>query len=270
MENSEEGSDGGPLGLVTGASSGIGAELAREMVRNGFDLIVVAEDEGVLDIAAELGDRADVRPVRADLATRAGNDMVVDLLAQEGRPLDAAAINAGVGVHGRLVDTELEDHLRVIALNIVSAVHLGRWIAKDMVTRGGGRILFTSSVASQMPGPFYTTYAASKSFIQSFALGLREELKDTGVTVTALMPGPTDTEFFDRAGMDGTKVAEGPKDDPADVAKAGFAAMMAGDDHVVTGSWRTKLQTAAAGVLPDAVAAKVHRSMTEPPDASGT
>ena len=269
MEHSAEGTGSRPLGLVTGASSGIGEELAREMVQNGFDLIVVAEDEGILDIAAELSDVGDVRPVRADLATRAGNDQVVDVLAQEARPLAAAAINAGVGIHGRLVDTELDDHLRVIALNIVSAVHLGRWIAKDMVTRGEGHILFTSSVASQMPGPFYTTYAASKSFVQSFALGLREELKDTGVTVTALMPGPTDTEFFDRAGMDGTKVAEGPKDDPADVARAGFAAMMAGDDHVVPGSWRNRLQTAAAGLLPDAMAAKVHRSMTEPPDDPG-
>ena len=216
-------------------------------------------------MGSEMCIRDSVQPVRADLATRSGNEMVIDLLAQQGRSLEAAAINAGIGVHGRLIDTDLEEHLRLIALNIVSAVHLGRSIAKDMVGRGTGRLLFTSSVASQMPGPFYTTYAASKSFIQSFALGLREELKDTGVTVTALMPGPTDTEFFDRAGMDGTKVAEGPKDDPADVAKAGFAAMMSGDDHVVTG-WRNKMQAAAAGVLPDAVAAKVHRSMTEPPD----
>ena len=265
MEHEDEGAGARPLGLVTGASSGIGEELAREMVRNGFDLIVVAEDEGVLDIAAELSDRADVQPVRADLATRSGNEMVIDLVAQQGRPLEAAAINAGIGVHGRLIETDLEEHLRLIALNIVSAVHLGRSIAKDMVGRGTGRLLFTSSVASQMPGPFYTTYAASKSFIQSFALGLREELNDTGVTVTALMPGPTDTEFFDRAGMDGTKVAEGPKDDPADVAKAGFAAMMSGDDQLLTG-WRNKMQAAAAGVLPDAMAAKVHRSMTEPPD----
>lgn len=266
MEHSTEGSGGRPLGLVTGASSGIGEELAREMVENGFDLIVVAEDEGILDIAAELSDLADVRPVRADLATRAGNDMIIDVLEQQKRPLAAAAINAGIGVHGRLIDTDLEDHLRVIALNIVSAVHLGRWIARGMVARGEGRILFTSSVASQMPGPFYTTYAASKSFIQSFSLGLREELTDTGVTVTALMPGPTATEFFDRAGMGGTKVAEGPQDDPADVARAGVAAMLAGDDHIVTGSWRNKVQSAAAGVLPDAMSAKVHRAMTEPPD----
>ena len=266
MEHSANGTGGRPLGLVTGASSGIGEELAREMVRNGFDLVVVAEDEGIVDIAAELSDLGDVRPVRADLATRAGNDMVVDLLAQESRPLAAAAINAGIGVHGRLVETELEDHLRLIALNIVSAVHLGRWIAKQMVSRGEGRLLFTSSIASQMPGPFYTTYAASKAFIQSFSLGLREELQGSGVTVTALMPGPTETEFFERAGMDGTKVAEGPKDDPVDVAKAGFEAMMSGDDHVVTGTWRNKVQLAAASVLPDAMAAKVHRSMTEPPD----
>lgn len=266
MEHSAEGAGGRPLGLVTGASNGIGQELAREMVENGFDVMVVAEDEGILDVAAELSDLGDVRPIRADLATRGGNDMVVDILVQEHRPLAAAAINAGIGVHGRLVETELEDHLRVIALNIVSAVHLGRWIAKDMVSRGEGRLLFTSSIASQMPGPFYTTYAASKSFIQSFSLGLREELRDTGVTVTVLMPGPTDTEFFDRAGMDGTKVAEGHKDDPANVARAGFAAMMSGDDHVVPGSWRNKVQSAAAGVLPDTMAAKVHRSMTEPPD----
>ncbi|MEV7398087.1 SDR family NAD(P)-dependent oxidoreductase [Aeromicrobium sp. NPDC092404] len=263
MEHTTDEAGRRPLGLVTGASSGIGEGLAREMVSNGFDLVVVAEDEGIVDIAAELSDLADVQALRADLATRSGNDMVTDFLAQQGRPVAAAAINAGIGVHGRLVETELDDHLRLIALNIVSAVHLGRWVAKDMVTNGGGRLLFTSSVASQMPGPFYTTYAASKSFIQSFALGLREELQDTAVTVTSLMPGPTDTDFFERAGMDGTKVAEGPKDDPADVAKAGFAAMMAGDDHVVTG-WRNKLQSAAAGVLPDAVAAKVHRSMTEP------
>src|SRR5215212_3074679 len=163
MEHSADPSGGRPMGLVTGASSGIGEELAREMVQNGFDLIVVAEDEGILDIAAELSDLADVRPIRADLATRAGNDMVIDLLTQYQRPLDAAVINAGIGVHGRLIDTELDDHLRVIALNIVSAVHLGRWIAKDMVARGKGHLLFTSSVASQMPGPFYTTYAASKS-----------------------------------------------------------------------------------------------------------
>jgi short-subunit dehydrogenase len=265
MVASADSTGGRPLGLVTGASAGIGQELARELVEQGYDLLVVAEDEGIGDIAAELSDRGDVRPVRADLATRAGNELVLELLAQEPRPLAVAAINAGVGVHGPLVETDLEDHLRLIALNIVSAVHLGRSIAQAMVGRGDGRILFTSSVASQMPGPFYTTYAASKSFVQSFALGLREELKDSGVTVTALMPGPTDTDFFERAGMEGTKVAEGPKDDPADVARAGVEALLAGDDHVVAGSWRNKLQTAAAAVLPDAVAAKVHRSMTEPP-----
>lgn len=253
-----------PLGLVTGASSGIGRELARQMAQNGFDVLVVAEDDSIADVAAELGDLGEVLPVRADLATKAGNEMVLDLLAQQGRPVAVAAINAGIGVHGRLTETELEDHLRLIALNIVSAVHLGQQIAKGMEERGEGRILFTSSVASQMPGPYYTTYAASKSFIQSFALGLRDELKDTGVTVTALMPGPTDTEFFDRADMDGTKVAEGPKDDPADVAKEGFDAMMAGDDHVVAGSWKNRAQTAAGTLLPDAVKAKVHRRMTEP------
>lgn len=253
-----------PLALVTGASSGIGRELARELVAQGFDVMAVAEDEGILDLETELGDDGRIRAVRADLATRAGNDMVVNLLAEQDRPLSAAAINAGVGVHGAFVETDLDDHLRLIAVNIVSAVHLGRAVAGDMAARGEGRLLFTSSIASQMPGPFYTTYAASKSFIQSFALGLREELKDSGVTVTSLMPGPTDTNFFERAGMEGTKVAEGSKDDPADVAREGVAAMLAGDDHVVAGNAMNKVQVIGAGVMPDRLKAKVHRGLTEP------
>jgi len=267
MEPPDGGTTGGgrPLGLVTGASSGIGRELTRELVEHGFDVLAVAEDAAIVDTAAELGDAGRVHPVRADLATRAGNDMVVQLLTEQDRPLAVAAINAGIGVHGRLVETDLEDHLRLIALNIVSAVHLGHAIGKNMAVRGEGRMLFTSSVASQMPGPFYTTYAASKSFVQSFALGLREELKDSGVTVTSLMPGPTDTEFFDRAGMEGTKVAEGPKDDPADVARAGFEAMMSGKDHVVSGL-KNKVQVAGSTLMPDAVKAKVHRGMTKPAD----
>jgi short-subunit dehydrogenase len=133
-----------------------------------------------------------------------------------------------------------------------------------MVRRGEGRLLFTASVAATMPGPYYATYAASKSFVHSFAEAIRHELKDTGVTVTSLMPGPTDTEFFERAGMQDTKVDSSKKDDPAEVARDGFKALMAGKDHVVAGSAMNRAQTAASTILPDPMKARVHASMTEP------
>ena len=158
----------------------------------------------------------------------------------------------------------LADEERLIDLNIGSTVHLAKRILPDMVRRGAGRVLFTSSVASQMPGPYYATYAASKAFIQSFAQALRYELKDTGVTVTALLPGPTDTEFFERAGMEGTPVDASAKDDPADVARDGFEALMAGKSQVVGGSTKNKIQVAAAKLLPDQTRAATHAKMTKP------
>lgn len=186
-----------------------------------------------------------------------------------GRPLDAIAINAGVGVGGEFArETDLKDELNLINLNVVSSVHLAKRIVRDMVEQGSGRILFTSSIASLMPGPFEAVYAASKAFIQSFSEALRNELKDTGVTVTALLPGPTDTNFFHRAGMDDTKAGSQKKDDPAEVAKQGFEALMAGKDAVIAGSLMTKVQGAVSKVLPDTVNAEQHRQLTEPGSAN--
>lgn len=255
-----------PLAVVTGASSGIGLELARVFVEEGFDLVISAEDAAVEEVARRLstgGARVDA--VRADLATFAGNEDLVAVVEGTGRPVDALAVNAGVGVGGDFVDdSPLSAHLRVVDLNVSSAVHLAKRLVPPMVERGAGRVLFTSSIAAAGPGPFQSVYSASKAFVASFAQSLREELRDSGVTVTALMPGPTDTDFFRRAGMEDTKLATGPKDDPADVAREGFAALMAGKDHVVAGSLRNKAQTAASRVLPDPVKAKVLRGMTEP------
>ena len=165
------------------------------------------------------------------------------------------AINAGVGVGGPFVETELHDHLRLIELNVTGAVHLAHLLLPDMAARGEGGVLFTSSIAATMPGPYMSTYNASKAFLQSFAEALRYELKDAGVTVTALMPGPTDTDFFARAGMEDTRLGQSKKDDPADVAREGFDALMAGKDHVVAGSPKNKIQATAAQVIPDKVAA---------------
>jgi len=183
--------------------------------------------------------------------------------------VDAIAINAGVGVGGDFArDTDLRDELNLINLNVVSTVHLAKRVVKDMVARGSGRILFTSSIAALMPGSFEAVYAASKAFVQSFAEAIRNELKDTGVTVTALQPGPTETNFFHRADMEDTRAGASKKDDPADVAKQGFDALMAGKDHVIAGSIMTKLQGAMAKVLPETLNAEQHRKLAEPGSAN--
>ena len=181
-----------------------------------------------------------------------------------GRPVSAAALNAGVGQGGAFVDTDLADELRIIDLNVTSTVHLAKRLLRDMVARDDGRVLITSSIASTMPGSFQAVYNASKSFLQSFAQALQNELKDTEVTITSLMPGPTDTNFFHRADMDDTAVGQGSKDDPAQVAKQGFDALMAGKERIVGGSVTTKAQEAANKVLPDKLKAAAHRQMAEP------
>ncbi|WP_455361385.1 SDR family NAD(P)-dependent oxidoreductase [Streptomyces sp. SYSU K21746] len=254
-----------PLAVVTGASSGIGFELAKQFADNGFDLVVSAEDPGVEQAAEELrAAGADVQVVRADLATYDGVEQLYASIAVTRRPVSAAALNAGVGRGGAFLDTDLSDEARIIDLNITSTVHLAKRLLPDMVAAGDGRVLITSSIASTMPGSFQAVYNASKSFLQSFAEALQNELKDTGVTVTSLMPGPTETNFFRRAGMDDTKVGRQPKDDPARVAKDGFDALMSGRGKVVAGSLKTKAQGVANKVLPDRLKAAAHRRMAEP------
>jgi len=255
--------------VVTGASNGIGYELAKQFAQNGFDVLVTAEDAGITQAASDikaLG--ANVETVQVDLATHDGVETLYNAIKATGRPVDAIAINAGVGVGGPFAETDLQEELNLINLNIVSSVHLAKHVVKDMVARGQGRILFSSSIAALMPGPFEAVYAASKSFIQSFSEALRNELKDAGVSVTALQPGPTDTNFFHRADMDDTKAGASKKDDPAQVAKQGFDALMAGDDHVVAGSLTTKLQAAVTNVLPSTANAAQHRKLAEPGSAN--
>ncbi|MBB2913816.1 short-subunit dehydrogenase [Streptosporangium becharense] len=255
-----------PLAVVTGASSGIGYELARQFAEHGFDLVIAAEDKDLIPAARSLEDLgATVSSVRVDLAHRDGVEEFHTRIMASGRPVNAVAINAGVGVGGDFArDTDLDDELRLIKLNVVSSVHLAKLVLPDMVRRGRGRLLFTSSVAGTMPGPFHAVYAASKAFLYSFSEAIREELKDTGVTVTALLPGPTDTDFFRRADMEDTKVGSGRKDDPAEVARQGFEALMSGDDHVVAGSKKNVLQSVAGKIMPETAKARAMRSMAEP------
>lgn len=259
-----------PLAVVTGASNGIGYELAKQFAQNGFDLLITATGPSINEAAQAfeaLG--AKVETVQADLATYDGVETLYSKIKETGKPVDAIAINAGVGVGGEFShETNLKDELNLINLNVVSSVHLAKRVVKDMVEQGRGRVLFTSSIAALMPGPFEAVYAASKAFIHSFSEGLRNELKARGVTVTSLMPGPTDTDFFHRAGMDDTQAGASQKDDPAEVAKQGFEALMSGKDSVVAGSLKTKIQGAVGKAMPDTLAAKQHRQLTEPGSAN--
>ncbi len=259
-----------PFAVVTGASSGIGLELAKEFSRNGFDVLLAAEPDGRLESAASevqaLG--ASVSTVASDLTKPDGVETLYDAIKAAGRPVDAVAINAGVGVGGDFRETDLSEEIGMINLNCVSTVHLAKHMAQDMSARGSGRILFTASIASLMPAPFEAVYGATKAFVFSFAEALRNELKDTGVSVTALLPGVTETDFFHRADMDDTSAGASAKDDPADVARDGFNALMAGKDKVIAGSLKTKAMGLATEFTPPTVSAEVHRKMAEPGSAS--
>jgi short-subunit dehydrogenase len=260
------GSSSRPLALVTGASTGIGRALAREFVDHDFDVVVVAEEGQIYDTASALdGSSGAVIPVQADLSSAEGVEEVWTEVLNLKRPLAAAALNAGVGVSGRFDQTSLEDDLTLVDLNVRSTVHLAKLVSRAMVAAGEGRILITSSIAAVSPGPYHATYAASKAFVHSFAEGIRVELKDTGVTVTSLMPGPTDTEFFSRADMGDTKLGQSDsKDDPADVARQAYEALMSGSSNVVAGSFKNRIQAELGTHLPDALAAPIMARMTKP------
>ncbi|CUR59639.1 putative short-chain dehydrogenase/reductase SDR [metagenome] len=259
--------EGRPLAVVTGASSGIGLELARQFVDHHFDVIVAAEDAEIAVAAAVLRaeSESEVTPVQVDLRTQEGVEDLYAAIQADGRPLAAIALNAGHGQGGAFVDIDLADELSIIDLNIVSTVRLAKLVLRDMVVRDEGRVLVTSSIASTMPGSFQAVYNASKSFLQSFTEALQNELKDTNVTLTSLMPGPTETDFFERADMaEDTKVGTSKKDDPAQVARQGFDALMAGKARVVGGGLKTKVQEAAGKAMPDKLKAAMHRQMAEP------
>lgn len=252
----------GQLAVVTGASTGIGLELARCCAEAGFDLVIAA-DEPLIEAAAaslrETGVRVDA--VQTDLATMEGVDRL--WAATLGRPVGALLANAGRGLGHAFLDQDLRKVRAVIDTNITGTVYLIHKAGNDMQRRNSGRILITGSIAGFVPGSFQAVYNGSKAFLNSFSFALREELRGTGVTVTCLMPGPTETEFFRRADMMDTNVGTARKDDPAAVAKDGFDAMMRGDGDVVSGL-HNKVQTAMANVMPSAMLAKQHRRQAEP------
>lgn len=251
-----------PLAIVTGASTGIGLELAKCCAKEGFDLLIVADEAAIEDAAAQLrSSGAHVEALTADLATLEGVDQLYEAI--KGRQVDALLANAGRGLGRAFLDQDFSKARHVIDTNITGTTYLIHKIGNDMRRRNAGKILITGSIAGFIPGSFQAIYNGSKAFLNSFSFALREELKDTGITVTCLMPGATDTEFFRRADMMDTDVGTTEKDDPAKVAEDGFKAMMSGAGDVVSGL-KNKVQSAAANVIPAGVLAGQHRKMAEP------
>ena len=257
------------LAVVTGASSGIGKELARVFAENGFDLVINSAGERLESAEQELQSLGvQVTSVKADLATYEGCEQFWQGVERLGRAVDAIAINAGVGVGGKFVETPLDEEINLVRLNVEGTLHVTKRAVQHMTKRGQGRILITSSIAGEMVAPREAVYAGSKAFDLSFAKSIREELEGTGVTVTALQPGPTDTDFFHRAGMDNTPVGqEGKKENsPYEVAKQGYEALMSGEQHVYAGNWKVKAEGSTSNITPDSLQATMHEKQAKPKD----
>jgi short-subunit dehydrogenase len=255
------------LALVTGASSGIGLSLAQELAGRGYDLVICSGGDRLRTAAQKLSSSSvEVTDVQADLATCNGVAQLWKEVRSLGRDLDIACINAGVGVGGLFNDTEVDAELGMVELNCAGTVQLAKYVVQQMTSQGAGKILFTASIAGEMVAPREAVYAATKAFVLSFAHSLRYELRDSGITVTALQPGPTDTDFFHRAGMDNTQVGSEGKSEsqPGEVARQGIEALLAGKDHVYAASAKTKLEGMLANAVPGAMKGAMHEKMAKP------
>ncbi|MDB5621982.1 MAG: hypothetical protein JWR39_545 [Devosia sp.] len=252
------------LAVVTGASSGIGFELAKHCAEQGYNLVIAADGSDIDDVAETLRQfGGDVEAVQADLSTYEGVDELYAAVAALGRPVDVLMANAGRGLGKAFLDQDFADIQKVIDVNVVGTTYLLHKFVRDMRDRNAGKVLITGSIAGLIPGSFQAVYNATKAYVDSFSLALRNELKDTAVTVTVLMPGPTDTNIFAVADMRDTKLGTGKKDDPAMVAKAGYEAMMRGDGHEVSG-FANKMQALLSNVMPKGMLAEAHRKLAEP------
>lgn len=252
------------LAVITGGTSGIGRELAKLCAEDGCEVIVAANeplDERDAEAIRLLG--GSVRTVEADLSTKHGVDA---LRAEIGdKPVDVLCANAGRGLGEAFLDQEWDRIKEVIDLNVTGLVSLVHHVGQGMRARNQGRILITGSIASFLPGAYQAVYNATKAFAESFSYALRNELKDTDVTVTCLMPGVTDTQFMERGDLENTNAGEMDGADPAKVAKDGYEAMMKGEAGVVSG-FMNKVQVAFAGVLPETMLAEMHRHLAKPKD----
>lgn len=254
--------------LITGATSGIGLELAKLFAQDHSNLILVARDEQKLNATAEMlkAEGVEVVTISTDLFIAGNAQEVYQQVSGLALHVEILVNDAGQGVYGKFTDNELDRELDIIQLNISSLVTLTKLFLKDMVSRGSGKILNVASVAGKAPGPYQAVYHGTKAFVHSFNEAIRNELKDTGVSVTSLLPGATDTDFFNKADMLESKIVQqGELADPAVVAKDGYEALLAGKDMVVSG-FRNKVQVALGNLTPDSMQAAQMEKVQEPAD----
>jgi uncharacterized protein len=252
--------------LITGATSGIGYELTKIFAANGFNLVLVARNTADLERTAQEMriNNIDVITISRDLFEPKNAFDLYDKLSSSNIQIDILVNDAGQGYYGEFVETDIRREMAIIQLNVTSLVVLCKLFLRDMIARGSGKILNLSSIASKAPGPYQSVYHATKAFVQSFTEAINNEVKDKGVTVTALLPGATDTDFFNKAGMNDSKIVqEGKLDDPAKVAQDGFDALMRGD-HMVVSGFKNKVNVAMSNVMPDDKAAENMRKKQKP------
>jgi short-subunit dehydrogenase len=255
--------------VVTGASSGIGLELAKQFAQHGYDLLIASEDDDIAGAASTLRSfGAQVNSVRSDLGTYEGVEHFYGRIKALGRPVDAIAINVGESVGGRFLETDLQHEIDLITLNVTSVVHLAKRVLTDMAARNEGHVLFATSVTAEAPAPVQAVYAASKAFVLSFAAAVGEELKDTSITVAALQPGATETDFLRHADVEDALVSADDRPDPAEVARKGFEALMAARDHTVVAVMKEKFQVIAGQVMPETFKLRQHGRPAEPGSAN--
>ncbi len=255
--------------LITGATSGIGYELAKLFAENGYNLIIVARDQAELNQTASeltLQYRISVLPVVKDLFRPEAAFELYQEVKDTGFQVDVLVNNAGQGQFGLFADTDIQRDLEIIQLNISSFTVLTKLFVKEMIERNEGKILQLASIAGKVPGPYHAVYHATKAYVLSLSEALHNELKDTNVTVTALLPGATDTDFFSKAdGENATIVQESTLSDPADVAKDGYKALMNGEIKVISG-FKNKVQTGMSALMSDSMSAENMRKQNEPSD----
>ncbi len=253
--------------LITGGTSGIGLELSKLFANDGYNLILVARSEGELNkTAGELKQQynVDVVTISKDLFYPGNAFELYDEIKAQNLQVDILVNDAGQGVYGEFIETDVDREINIINLNITSLVILTKVFVKDMVERGNGKLLNLASIAGKVPGPLQSVYHGTKAFVLSFSEAIRNELKDKGVSVTALLPGATDTDFFNKADMLESKVVqEGKMSSAADVAKDGYKALMAGDDKIISG-FMNKVQVAMSNIIPDETVANKMRKQQEP------
>lgn len=255
--------------LVTGASEGIGLELTRLLAADGYNLVIVSRRQNELDLLADQFKQEygiEVIPIAKDLFLKESPFELYEETKNRGINIDILINNAGQGQYGEFIETDIYRELDIIQLNICSYVVLTKFYLKDMVARNEGRILNVSSIGGEMPGPLQAVYHATKAFVTSFSEAVRNEVKDTKVTITLLEPGVTDTDFFRKADQQEAKmVKEGSRAEPAEVAKDGYEAMMSGRDKIISGL-KNKAMVGASQIMPDPAVAETMHKMMNPSD----